>query len=393
MTLNYSKDELVRLGAIHTAPEISQQPAVWKKVIEILKEKQNEIEEFLQFLNNTYSNVRVILTGAGTSAYVGETVLPYLKQNHQYENFSYESIPTTDIVAAPYYYFKKDTPTLLVSFARSGNSPESLAATQLGEQLVDQFFQLVITCNEDGQLAINTKSNNRSLLLLMPEETNDKGFAMTSSFTSMLLSASIVFQTKNLDRVQHSLQSIIGHGDTYLSNHLPTIDDIANESFTRIVYLGSAIFQGLARESALKMLELTSGQTMAVYESPLGFRHGPKSMIHDETVIVIYISNDPYTRKYDIDMMKEIYNQQLNVKIVAVAQNSTDDIKNHCHYLIDNVLDETSPDMHLAFLNILFAQTLALKKSIQLGVQPDNPSPSGIVNRVVQGVIIYPFNQ
>lgn len=392
MLLNFTKDELEQLGAIHTATEIAQQPTVWKKVMELIRDQQNEIEEFLKFLNNNYSNVRVILTGAGTSAYIGETVLPYLKQNHQYNHFHYEAIPTTDLVSAPNYYFQKETPTLLVSFARSGNSPESLAASKLGEQIVSIFYQIIITCNEDGQLAIHTKNHNRSLLLLMPAETNDLGFAMTSSFTSMLLAASLIFQTNQLEPISHTLNSLTSEAHSFFCNYSETIDEMAKRNFDRIVYLGSAIFQGLAKESALKMLELTSGKTIAVYESPLGFRHGPKSFINDHTVIVFYLSNDPYTQKYELDMMKEIFQQSLNVTTIALIQQANDEIKYHCDYCIE-FAGEKVHDMHLAFLYILFAQTLAFKKSIQLGIQPDHPSPKGIVHRVVQGVNIYPYPQ
>lgn len=391
MILDYKKEELDQLGATYTVSEIAQQPLVWNKVIEMLKEKKDKIHEFLNFINDNHQKVRVILTGAGTSAYVGETILPYLIQNNQYKNFVFESIATTDLVSAPYEYFQRDVPTLLVSFARSGNSPESVAAVQLSEQLVKSIYQLVITCNQYGHLAVNTKQDDKSLLLLMPEESNDKGFAMTSSFTSMLLTASLVFQINKISNLTESIKPIIEYANQFLIDHISMIDDISKIDFQRIVYLGSGIFTGLSRESALKMLELTSGKIMAVYESSLGFRHGPKSMLNDETVVVMFISSNPYTRKYDIDMLKEIYNEKIESKVVAVAQNPDSVIKNNCHYLIDLHINQDVHDLYLAFLFISFAQVLAMKKSISLGISPDNPSPNGMVNRVVKGVKIYPL--
>lgn len=390
MILDYSKEDLVKLGGIHTAAEIEQQPAVWEKVYRLIAEKKFEIERFLQQLNKTYPFVRVILTGAGTSAYVGETILPYLQCYRRYEHFYFESIPTTDLVSSPYFYFQEEIPTLLVSFARSGNSPESVAASQLGEQIVKHFYQIIITCNKDGHLAKNAAQNENSLLLLMPEETNDKGFAMTSSFTAMLLAAILALQTENLDNIRSWLSEIVNQGKKFLQDHLEKINEIADWDFGRIVYLGSGPLKGLARESALKMLELTGGKTVTAYESSLGFRHGPKSIIDDKTVVVMYISGDSYTRKYDIDMMKEIYTGRTNSKVVALTQNPDDEIQRHCHYLIDSSTKDW-PDIRLAFLYIIFAQTLALKKSIKLGIAPDNPSPAGIVNRVVKGVTIYPY--
>ena len=391
MILDYTKEQLEQLGGFYTASEIAQQPKVWKKVLDVLIERKSDIEGFLKNLNDNHNIVRVILCGAGTSAYIGEILLPQLQLHQQYENFRFESIPTTDLVSAPSYYFKEDIPTLLVSFARSGNSPESVAASRLGNQIVKNFYQLIITCNEEGLLALDARKSNNSLLLLMPKETNDQGFAMTSSFTSMLLAGSMVFQTGKINTFKRFVKEIVQSGECFLAqSQLNTINEIAKQKFNRIVYLGSGILRGLARESALKMLELTAGKMVAVHESSLGFRHGPKSIINDETLVVMYISNNPYTRKYDLDMMKEIYNGEIQVQVVALAQNPNEEIKKNCHYLID-ILSNDWSDFQLAFLDILFAQTLALKKSINLGIEPDNPSPEGIVNRVVKGVTIYPL--
>ena len=96
---------------------------------------------------------------------------------------------TTDIVADPRGCFAEDLPTLLVSFARSGDSPESVAATELAEQCLSEVHHLVITCNEQGQLAREHSGRTTSYVLLMPPESNDRGFAMTSSFTGMTLAA------------------------------------------------------------------------------------------------------------------------------------------------------------------------------------------------------------
>ncbi len=74
----------------------------------------------------------------------------------------------------------------------------------------------------------------------------------------------------------------------------------------RIVYLGSGGLQGAARESALKVLELTAGKLAAFYDSPTGFRHGPKSLVDNETLVVVFVSSHPYTRQYDLDLLAEL---------------------------------------------------------------------------------------
>ena len=91
-------------------------------------------------------------------------------------------------MASPLDYLERNTPTLVVSFGRSGNSPESLATTALADELVDDIWHLIFTCDRDGELGRAHSGRANSLVVYMPERTNDSGFAMTSSLTSMLLS-------------------------------------------------------------------------------------------------------------------------------------------------------------------------------------------------------------
>src|SRR5690606_18712074 len=86
-----------------------------------------------------------------------------------------------------------------------------------------------------------------------------------------------------------------------------SIEKLMKNDFSRLVYLGSGVFEGLSRESALKLLELSAGKVATLYDTTLGFRHGPKSYINKDTNIIVYLSNNPYTRKYDVDMLKELY--------------------------------------------------------------------------------------
>jgi len=166
-------EELTQLGAVITANEIKQQPELWQEAFENYRSKENEINRFLTDLSNQFQQIRVIFTGAGTSAYVGDTVLPYLKGQLNGKKWNLMSIPTTDLVSNPEDFFANEIPTLLVSFARSGNSPESLAAVSLGKQLVKDFYQLTITCAFDGKLANQAEGDAKNLLLLMPEKAND----------------------------------------------------------------------------------------------------------------------------------------------------------------------------------------------------------------------------
>ncbi|MCM3238524.1 SIS domain-containing protein [Heyndrickxia oleronia] len=380
-----SEQELERLGAKITSNEIKQQPMLWKETLEIyLREKEN-IDQFLDQLR-ALGRVRVIFTGAGTSAYVGDTLLTYLKNKVDENHFSLESIPTTDIVSNPYDSYKKDVPTLLVSFARSGNSPESIAAVELGKQLVDQFYQLNITCAETGKLAQQTKGNH-SLLLLMPPKSNDQGFAMTGSFTCMMLSTLLIFDRHSVEQKQAFVEQIIDMGNHVIKNG-DKIQNIINRNFNRIVYLGSGSLAGLTREAQLKVLELTAGQYVTNFDSSLGFRHGPKSFVNEHTAVFVFTSNNEYTRKYDLDILEEIKRDGITDVIVCISVDQETNYSGECFAFSDG---KDLDDIYLAFPYIMFAQTISIMASLKVGNTPDTPSATGTVNRVVKGVTIHDY--
>ena len=374
-------------SGLNTAKEIIQQPDTWRESVKNLIKNKIEIKSFINsFLSK--KDFRIILTGAGTSAFAGEVCEPYLTS---LLNKRVEAIATTDLVASPKSYFIKDMPTLLVSFARSGNSPESVHAVNLANQLVDDLYQVVITCNENGKLAKNTVNDEKSLLLLMPPQTNDLGFAMTSSFTTMVLNAMAVFNIDNIENFSSDVDKLSNSVNDFIEDNIEKVTSLANEDFERIVYLGSSTSKGIARESALKVLELTAGKVNASYDTPLGFRHGPKSVVDDETVSVIYISNDEYTRKYDLDLAKEMLAHKKNDKVVIVGDNIEEDILNKADYVfnVENINYTVENEVLLPLQQIIFGQMLSFLKSVNLGITPDNPCPTGEVNRVVQGVILH----
>lgn len=385
--LGINLEILNKINGLNTAKEITQQPTVWKEAVLNIKKNKNKINDFI----NKFSSIkdsRIILTGAGTSAFAGETCEPYLTN---LLNKRVEAIATTDLVASPQSYFIKGIPTLLISFARSGNSPESVHAVKLANQLVDDLYQVIITCNEEGKLAQNTKDDEKSLLLLMPKETNDLGFAMTSSFTTMVLSAMAIFNMSNIESFIEDVDKLSVSVNDFLVNNTHKVNKLVNEKFERIIYLGSSTSKAIARESALKVLELTGGIVNANYDTPLGFRHGPKSVIDDTTITVIYISNYDYTRMYDLDLAREMLTHRKKDKVVVIGCDIDKDISNKADYIfeLDNINYSVKNEALLPLQQIIFGQMLSFLKSINLNITPDNPCPTGEVNRVVQGVILH----
>ncbi|MET3557731.1 tagatose-6-phosphate ketose/aldose isomerase [Streptococcus rupicaprae] len=381
-----STAELEQLGAEITTREIRQQPELWLEAFDYYKANLSRIEDF--FAQLPQGKLRLIFTGAGTSQYVGDTVLPYLKRSGDEERFDFQSVATTNLVSNPHDYFKADIPTILVSFARSGNSPESLASVQLGQQIVKDFYQITITCAPEGKLAQNAQGDGRNLLLLMPERSNDAGFAMTGSFTCMTLTALLVFDQSSLAAKENHVRAIAEMGQTLIESEAD-LQAYVDLEFNRVVYLGSGALAGLAREVQLKILELTAGQVATCFDSSLGFRHGPKSFVNDKTLIFVFVSNDDYTRHYDIDILNEISGDRI-ARLTCGIQVSSDLDFDGESFTFDKGY-QTIPDAYLALPYAIFGQTISLLTAIKVNNKPDTPSPSGTVNRVVKGVTIHPL--
>ncbi|NTY60291.1 SIS domain-containing protein [Mycolicibacterium sphagni] len=361
-----------------TILEIGQQPGAWR---ELARNIDPAVVEFLSELT-ARPDLRIILTGAGSSAFIGEIAAAAVRR---YLGRRVDAIPTTSIVASPLDHLERHTPTLMVSFGRSGNSPESLATTALADELVDDIAHLVVTCDPAGELGRTHTGRPNSRVVYMPERTNDTGFAMTSSLTSMLLTCLLLLgpgTDRDVDALARAAEQIIGLQQD--------IAALARAKKQRFFYLGSGPLTGLARESALKMLELTAGDVVTYFDSPLGFRHGPKSALDGDTLAVVYVSGDPYTRRYDLDIVAEIRAQLGDDAVTVIATAPLPEELGSAVVLpgLDGFDDALAA---LPFL--VFAQYLALFTALEHGKTPDNPFPSGEVNRVVQGVTIYPMTQ
>ncbi|HFQ3295631.1 TPA: SIS domain-containing protein [Streptococcus pyogenes] len=385
-----SQEALEALGAAITTKEIKQQPALWQETMTSFDITKEALVSFLKAVYESANGnrVRVIFTGAGTSEYVGNTICPYLNKVGNRQRYFFDSIASTDLVAAPEYYLAEEETVLLVSFARSGNSPESVVAVNLINQLVPNSYHLIITCAKDGELAKKAQQDDHSFLYLMPEAANDAGFAMTGSFTCMMLAALLIFDdATDLSQKQSYVADMVFAGQAILDQE-ERLQELADLGFERLVYLGSASLANLTQEAQLKMLELTAGQVATVYESSMGFRHGPKSFINDRTLVIGFVNNDAYVRQYDLDMLEEIQADGIALKTLALLQGgdinfSEDQFRLDTRHLL--------PDAYLAFPMILVAQTLALLTAVTLGNSPDTPSATGTVNRVVKGVTIHPY--
>jgi tagatose-6-phosphate ketose/aldose isomerase len=378
--LGLAESELSASGALWTAREIEQQPQMLQQTHALLTRLHAQLQAFVAPVAGN-PLARVILTGAGTSAYIGACLAPVLDAELAAR---VDAVPTTDIVSSPHLYLNPDQPLLLVSFGRSGNSPESLQAVTLAEALVKDVRHLLITCNADG--ALNRTDVRQAMTLLLPKETLDVSFAMTSSFSCMMYATLNALSKPGA--FDHRIGAIAQTTRRVIQETSETLRELAQGKYERVVYLGSGPFQSLAREATLKLGELTNGAVTTCFDSPLGFRHGPKTFINDRTLVVVFVSNDALTRKYDHDLLDEVRRDGRAARVVEVSTRARADLARDT-LLVHGMAD--AADVELLWPYIAVAQLYAFHQSRTLGLSPDNPNKEGTVNRVVQGVRLYPL--
>ena len=379
-------DQLNEMGAFNTTVEIKQQPELWLDTLNIYRENLEAIESFLADARAMgEGRLSVVFTGAGTSDYVGDTCAPYLRHAGDTTLYDFKPIATTDIVSAPRDFLNPDEPTVVVSFARSGNSPESLAAVQVAKTFVKNVKFINITCAPEGRLAVESEGDADQLTLLIPR-ANDKGFAMTGSYSCMTLLSTLIFDTASLEQKTAWVEAMAKLGEDVIARE-GEIAEFLSGDFNRVTYLGSGSFGGLAQEAQLKILELAHGLVATSYDTSMGYRHGPKSFVDDKTLVFVFVNNDEYTRQYDLDILNEINGDQIAAKTIAIQQDGATKFDGASFTLAGEAL----PEAYLALPFVMVGQVVSLLNSVRVGNTPDTPSPSGTVNRVVKGVTIHPF--
>ncbi len=383
--LGYDEKQLHGLGGTFTAKEITGQPGLWLKTIKGILKKKLEIDNFLRPVLKL-KDVNIIFTGAGTSAFIGDTVAGIFQKN---TGRNCKAVASTQIVTHPQLYFQKQIPTLLISFARSGNSPESIKAYELANQFCERIFHFVITCNPEGKLAREAIKGN-SQVFLLPPESDDQSLTMTGSFSSMLLTAILISRLAELDMLKKQVELLKIYGTKIIEEYNKSLKDAAGISFRRAVFLGSGPMEGIARESHLKLQELSDGKVICKFDSFLGFRHGPKAVIDDHTLMVYLFSTDEYACKYEVDLNKTVSLGQKGVYSIGVMERPLEEINVDLPIVLSGSTELLDKDLWLV-CSVLPAQIFGFHKSVHLKLKPDSPSESGTITRVVQGVKLYSY--
>ncbi|PYT43654.1 MAG: tagatose-6-phosphate ketose isomerase [Acidobacteria bacterium] len=367
--------EQKRLGYVHTLKEICQQPWTWLRTCDRMIASRDNLKKEVAGIRS------LALTGSGSSEYAAECVR-LLLQNEL--GICAESISGGSLLMYGGKALPPGRPGLLVSLARSGDSPESSGAVELLLDTEAEYRHVVVTCNEQGSLARAWRDHEKVHVTTLPAETQDKSLVMTSSFTNLLLAARFIGMLERPDKYRSVCERLSQITKGLIRSNFDILAKIAAADFRRAVFLGSGSRFGASREAALKMLEMTSGRVTTLCETYLGFRHGPMSYAQDDTLMVCNLSCDSTVRAYELDLLRELDRKKLGLSKVIIGEGIPDSVIREGDEVIEcqglaELGDEETPIVY-----VVVAQLLAFFRCLEEGLRPDSPSEGGIINRVVE---------
>lgn len=363
-------------GYVDTLREILQQPATWQATAAQLHEPtvRAQLQAAL-----TPRPANVVLTGSGSSIYAGECIVADLQQAL--------GVPVQAIAAGTLLtHWRTALPPgggVLVSIARSGNSPESAGVVDQLLAHAPDWRHLAITCNANGKLVTGYRDEPRCHALVLDPRTNDRSLVMTSSFTNLVLAGSGLAGRADEATWQAGVRRLADGVQHVFDRHADALAAVAQAGFDQAVYLGSGGALGAAREAALKMLEMSGGRVTTTAETFLGLRHGPMSTLDADSLVVAFLSPDPTVRAYEYDLLRELGRKQLGRARVLVGEGIAADVIG-AHDVAVDLHGLSADDNALPLLaDVAVGQLLAFFRCLALGAKPDAPS-QGVLTRVVE---------
>lgn len=382
------EEEQKARGLFFTPREIAQQPETWETTLRIFKEHQGRICEFLDAAGVRESLEQrpvVMLIGAGTSDYIGQALELLLRQKWGCE---VSTVASTDLLPNLEEYVVPGRRYLWISFSRSGDSPEGVAVLEQALQLYPGVAHLVVTCNARARMTEICKGSKQACVVVLDDAVNDRSLAMTSSFTNMVVMGQCLANAWSIEGYTAVVAQLVKAGEHLLMRASEEAERIAQRGISRVCFVGTGALASVAKESALKVLEMTAGQVQAMSETVLGLRHGPMAALDTQTLFVCFVSGGERRANYASDLLREIGEKGIVGERVAVGTAAARaEIAPYCDSYV--AVDDEINDAYRPVVDVIFGQMLGLYCSVAHDLKPDSPSPDGVINRVVQKFRIY----
>jgi tagatose-6-phosphate ketose/aldose isomerase len=381
-------DEQKARGLVFTPREIVQQPETWKTTIRIFQEHRERICSFLEragVRDALEQRPIVMLIGAGTSDYIGHALELLLRQKWGCEVFA---VASTDLLPNLEEYVVPGRRYLWISFSRSGDSPEGVAVLERALQLYPEIAHLVVTCNGQARMIEIREGAERTCAVVLDDAVNDRSLAMTSSFTNMIVMGQCLANAWSIEEYLAIAERLVDAGRDLLPRAADEAQRLASLGFSRVCLVGSGALGSVAKESALKVLEMTAGQVQTRSETVLGLRHGPMAALDTRTLFVCFVSGEERRARYARDLLREIGEKGIVGERIAVGPAPAQkEIAPYCDSYL--ALEDGIDDAYRPVVDVIFGQLLGLYYSVARELKPDSPSPGGVINRVVEKFRIY----
>jgi tagatose-6-phosphate ketose/aldose isomerase len=388
--LDLPEQEKAERGLEHTPREIWQQPETWGVTHRLCARAERELQDAVRRAGigrGSTSSPTVYLVGAGTSDYTGRALAPLLRARWGCDVWA---IPSTTLLTEFEEFHRAGREYFWISFSRSGESPEGVALLERALERRPQIRHLVITCNPQGPMAqLCERHQDRALALVLDDAVNDRGLAMTSSFSNMVLAGQCVAHLDDLAQFGEVVARMSETGRQFLPAAAEAAAEVTTLGCSRACFVGSGVLRAVADECALKVVELSAGKVTTLAETPLGLRHGPMSSVDGQTVFVAFLSSDSRRRGYELDLLREIDSKRLGRVRLAVMIANGDDVSQLADYRLPLAAAPDFPDHYRPVLDVMLGQLIGLFASMRCGLKPDQPSPGGTITRVVQPIKLY----
>ena len=385
--VNLPEQDKEALGITATAREIAQQPLTWRGTRKVFEQHEDQLRAFLEAAGVSEQlemRPTVVLTGAGTSDYIGQVLTLLLRNEWGCET---QAIASTDLLTNMADYLVPGRRYLMISFSRSGDSPEGVAVLHQALEKYPEVAHLIVSCNRHGRMVELVRGHAQAYAVVLDDAVNDRGLAMTSSFSNMVLFGQCLAHIWSTASYEAVFEAVVRAGELFLPVADAAARDLAEGKYKRVCMLGSGALTGVAKESALKVLEMTAGGLKTMAESVLGLRHGPMAALDKETLLVCFASGDARRQSYEADLLREIGTKEVVAQRVVVGPAGASDLSACSERYL--AIEDGVPDLYRPPVDVILGQLLGLYASLAHGLKPDAPSPHGVISRVVGAFQIY----
>jgi glutamine---fructose-6-phosphate transaminase (isomerizing) len=350
-TNNGGSRQISAMGAYSLA-EILSQPQCWRDLLKLLQNADviGEIEKRFGKCSEW------LFVGCGSSYYVA---LAAAASWTAITGRRARAVPASELLLFPDLIFTGMPDFVPVLISRSGHTSEVLRVAQLFQR--KNIPSIAIFCTSKNPL-----QELVTVPILLPG-VDEQSTVMTRSFTSMLLCLQYVAATLTgkPDFIQELHTLPITAEKTLHNLPMRVREFVSQNRFADYVCLGQGPYFGLACESGLKLTEMSCSYTQAFHT--LEFRHGPKSVVSRETLIIFLLSQSNYAAEADV--LEEI--KELGGTTLVVATRIDDRARAAADFIVE--LDSDAPEYSCMAPFVFAGQLLGLYTALHKGLDPDRP--------------------